>query len=94
LAESHHVAAINPLSRDEGANGAGEDDTGEQSFPAEGIAEFIVRMENYVNHQLKAAAKVGGVRDEYKDGLVYEERKKVLSEFAKKTYAKCNRCMA
>lgn len=33
-------------------------------------------------------------RDDYKDGLVYAERKAVLHEFGRKAYAKCSHCSA
>ncbi len=64
------------------------------ALPAETAAEFVVRMEEYVRYQLKMAKKRGGVKDEYKDGLVYEERKRVLHEFGKKNWGRCTRCTA
>ncbi len=33
-------------------------------------------------------------RDNYKDGLVYEERRTLLNEFGRKAYAKCSNCAA
>lgn len=70
---------------------------GESStMPAQSAAEFIVRIEQFVRHHLSLAKKRGGVKDEYKDGLVYEERKATLHQAlsAAKKSKKCLRCAA
>jgi len=73
---------------------AADEETIAAAIPAETAAEFIVRMEGYVKHHLHSAKKRGGVKDEYKDGLVYEERKRVLHDFGRKAWGKCTRCSA
>jgi DNA-directed RNA polymerase I subunit RPA1 len=50
-------------------------------------------MEQYVKAVLKSKKKKH-VRDDYKDDLVYQERRKVLNEFGKKAYARCSHCTA
>jgi hypothetical protein len=70
---------------------------GESSaMPAQNAAEFIVRIDKFVKHHLALAKKRGGVKDEYKDGLVYEERKATLQQalVAAKKPKKCLRCAA
>ncbi|WWC70704.1 uncharacterized protein I206_104655 [Kwoniella pini CBS 10737] len=104
LTESHEVASIfakamgSPVSKDDEPDleeeiaGGG----GHKAISRENAAELIVRVDAYVSATLEAAKKVsnGSTRDAYKDGLVFEERKRLLSEFAKKNWAKCSRCSA
>jgi DNA-directed RNA polymerase I subunit RPA1 len=69
---------------------------GESSaMPAQSAAEFMVRIDKFVKHHLALAKKQGaGVRDEYKDGLVYEARKATLHQAlsAAKKAKKCLKC--
>lgn len=54
---------------------------------------FIERVEDFVKKALAEAASSKS-RDAYKDDLVYNERKKVIAEFSKKGYKKCQSCKA
>ncbi len=50
-------------------------------------------------HEVKPGARrrmeeYGRGRDDYKDGLVYSERKNVLRDFGRKAYNKCSCCGA
>lgn len=67
-----------------------------EEIAAETAAEFIVRLENFTNAALAMGRKKGAGKDDYKDGLVYEERKMLLAEFVKACvqYKKCARCNA
>jgi DNA-directed RNA polymerase I subunit RPA1 len=73
-----------------------EDDEEEhEAVPTETAAEFIARIDAYVQHCLKRASNGGQTsKDAYKDGLVYQERKSTLHEFNKKAWNKCAHCMA
>ncbi|KAK6908242.1 hypothetical protein I203_102243 [Kwoniella mangroviensis CBS 8507] len=102
LTESHEVAQIfakamgTPASSKDDEPDAEDVEGGHKTISRENAAELIVRVDAYVSATLEAAKKVsnGSTRDAYKDGLVFEERKRLLSEFAKKNWAKCNRCSA
>lgn len=61
---------------------------------AENEEHYIARLESFVRDAIRRGGKAAEGRDSYKDGLVYEERKKVISEFAKKGYKKCQKCKA
>jgi DNA-directed RNA polymerase I subunit RPA1 len=70
---------------------------GESStMPAQSAAEFMVRIQQFVKHHISLAKRSGGIKDEYKDGLVYEERKATLHQAlsAAKKSKKCLRCSA
>lgn len=65
----------------------------------ETAADFIVKLQKYVKVQLHRAAKKGsGVKDEYKDGLVYTERRALLDDVLRVQQrpwrVKCSRCYA
>ncbi|KAL7423169.1 hypothetical protein Q5752_002469 [Cryptotrichosporon argae] len=95
LEEAHIVAGMFPVAKS-AAEPKGELETDaidDDVVPAEGAAEFIIRLESYVKTVLRAKHK-RGAKDEYKDGLVFEERKRVLGEFSKKLYGKCFHCQA
>ncbi|WVR06374.1 hypothetical protein IAU60_003405 [Kwoniella sp. DSM 27419] len=102
LTESYDVAAIfaKAMGTPMNTNDADEDEEPGTSAPKtiskENAAELIVRVDAYVSAQLEAARKSGtsSGRDSYKDGLVFEERKRLLAEFSKKNWAKCSRCSA
>lgn len=72
--------------------GDGDDDA--EDRPEESEADYIERIEDYVKDAITQAGGLAVSRDSYKDGLVYDERRKVISEFGKKGYKKCNRCKA
>lgn len=63
---------------------------------AESAAEFIDRIEQFCSIALKQARRAGRGRDDYKDGLVYEERKRLFADFIKaaQNYKRCYRCDA
>ncbi|WRT67829.1 uncharacterized protein IL334_004803 [Kwoniella shivajii] len=106
LTESHEVASIfakamgTSTSRDDEPNDDEEEIAGGGGGPKtitkENAAELIVRVDAYVSATLEAAKKAsnGSTRDSYKDGLVFEERKRLLAEFSKKNWGKCTRCAA
>lgn len=109
LTESHEVAALfdNAIGKSSRHRDTDEDEDAEgdvdMDAPApqtiESAAEFMVRIEAYVYHHLKLAKQNAGgsdskVEDGYKDGLVFEERKKLLHEFGKKIWNRCTRCTA
>jgi DNA-directed RNA polymerase I subunit RPA1 len=100
LQESHDIVHMFSLStRDpkEAAQDAEEGDETRNGEPSESAAERLIRMEGFVKHALSQARKRGIGNDSYKDGLVYEERKRVVAEFyamATKTWRRCTRCKA
>lgn len=99
LEEAHYVASLHPSMSEEQLPAttnslAPDEEMVAAAIPKETAAEFVVRMEEYVKYQLHIAKKRGGVKDEYKDGLVYEERKRVLHDFGRKGWVKCARCTA
>ena len=61
---------------------------------AENEEHYIARLEDFVRDAIRRGGKAAEGRDSYKDGLVYDERKRVISEFAKKGYKKCQKCKA
>lgn len=95
LEEAHYVANFHPVTKDKGSKEEGDptEEDMDSAVPAETAAEFILRMEEYVKAVLKHKKKKH-VRDDYKDGLVFEERKRVLHEFGKKLWARCSHCQA
>ncbi|KAL0255697.1 hypothetical protein I308_100504 [Cryptococcus tetragattii IND107] len=108
LTESHEVAALfdNAIGKSSRhKDNEDEDAEGDVDMDApapqtiESAAEFMVRIGAYVQHHLKLARQNAGgkdnkVEDGYKDGLVFEERKKLLHEFGKKIWNRCTRCTA
>lgn len=96
---AHHIAQLSPNpERNPGDAEDGEqgDAAGENDIPAESAAEFIQRMENFTNQAIALFHREGRTRDDYKDGIVYEERKRVLHEFVKlaQGWKRCTRCNA
>ena len=67
--------------------------TDETEVEDETLAQFEMRMNMYVEVSLMQAS---GSRDDYKkSGIVYDRRRKVISEFLKSlTKKKCGRCGA
>ncbi|WVO12596.1 hypothetical protein L204_100201 [Cryptococcus depauperatus] len=108
LTESYEVStlfdnAIGKASRHKGTDDDDEDADGDINMDAptsqniESAANFMVRIEAYVSHRLKTAKQNASnirMEDGYKDGLVFEERKKLLHEFGKKIWNRCSRCSA
>ncbi|WVQ96644.1 hypothetical protein IAU59_003749 [Kwoniella sp. CBS 9459] len=106
MTESHDVAAIFAKALGTSSKAGDEEALGEdeeigagpasKSISKENAAELIVRVDAYVSAQLDSARKLGNGngRDSYKDGIVFEERKRLLHEFSKKNWAKCSRCSA
>lgn len=92
LEEAHTVANFHPVTKDAPKDGDTQEDM-DAGVAAETAAEFIQRMDEYVRQVLKHK-KRKHERDNYKDGLVFEERKRVLNEFGKKPWAKCSHCQA
>jgi DNA-directed RNA polymerase I subunit RPA1 len=92
--QAHQVGEQSPAA----AKVAGDEEGDEAAadIPAERAAEFVVRIEQFVAQALDYARKMGRTSDEYKDGLVYEERKRVLAEFIKAAqgWKRCSRCQA
>jgi DNA-directed RNA polymerase I subunit RPA1 len=74
----------------------GKTDKAESSRQAaQAASEWIVQIEDYTDTQLAAARKRGVGRDSYKDGLVFEERRKTLRDFFNLARPKkCTRCKA
>ena len=82
------------------------EDEEEQAGPSAGAAvpletakDHIAKLQNYVKFHLHNAKKRGLVRDNYRNGVVYEERKTVLEEVLKGESSrawrnKCSRCQA
>ena len=69
-----------------------------QAVDAKTAAEAIERLKAYVAHELSRARKRGGKKDDYKDGLVYTERRVLLDDVLKVQQrpwrVKCSRCGA
>lgn len=76
---------------------AADDEVGESTEESETLEEYQHRLETWIKVSL---ARAGGVeqasRDEYKkSGIVYDKRKKVISEFMKSlTKKRCEGCGA
>jgi DNA-directed RNA polymerase I subunit RPA1 len=94
LSASISFATIQPDADDD--KDAAAEDTQEEKEEKEAESEesYIKRMEDFVRSAIRAGGKQAENRDQYKDGLVFEERKKVIGEFAKKGYKKCQKCKA
>jgi DNA-directed RNA polymerase I subunit RPA1 len=93
LEQSHLVSTIVPSTRSRDDEGSGDEGAAVARIAAEDAAEIMIRIDNFTDTALRQAKKS---RDGYKDGLVFEERRKVLAEFAKKSaeWKKCTRCLA
>lgn len=92
LSAQVNFATLQPDGEDEDAEDKDELDKEEKE--AEKEEDYIKRMEEFVRSAIRAGGKQAEGRDSYKDGLVYDERKRVISEFAKKGYKKCQKCKA
>ncbi|KAI0082411.1 beta and beta-prime subunits of DNA dependent RNA-polymerase [Panus rudis PR-1116 ss-1] len=66
--------------------GAGEDEDMDDDTPLESYESFEARVNAFVALNLKVAGSAK--RDNYKDGLVFQERKTVISQFIKLTHTK------
>lgn len=102
IAESHQVVHFMPSAireeEDEDAEDAPKKGRSTQSIPAQVLAESIEKMKAYVKDNLHRAKKRGNVKDGYKDGLVYTERRQLLDEVlrvqSKSWRVRCSRCNA
>lgn len=106
IAESHEVAKFVPTARDEEPEEEEETEGGKKkdkkakgaTIDPQTAADFIVKLQKYVKGQLHRAAKRGGTKDEYKDGLVYTERRALLDEVLRVQQrpwrVRCSRCLA
>jgi hypothetical protein len=89
---------INPKGKDKQREASVEAEAEEllgelEDKPDETEEQFIQRIADFVNNAMKG--KKGSLgRDGYKDGLVYDERKKTIAEFTKMGHKKCQKCKA
>lgn len=64
----------------------------------ETAGEYIVRMDNFAKSAVHKAKKRGAGKDDYKDGLVYQERRELLDGFlrpgSRPWMRRCGRCSA
>ncbi|BEI90820.1 uncharacterized protein CcaverHIS019_0308900 [Cutaneotrichosporon cavernicola] len=95
LEEAHYVVHLAPSASasKQAEDGDPTDEDADADVSAESAAEFILRIETYVKQVIKHKKKKNE-RDAYKDGLVYEERRRVLQEFGKKIWNRCSHCQA
>ena len=77
------VDKIQPLSR---KSQEGDEEEGEETVAEEVMQDYHKKIQLYV--QLHLAMATQTKRDHYKDTLVYQERKVVMSEFLKATLLK------
>lgn len=97
---AHDVGRQSPSGSSEAQNNADDiEDQGEETaeIPAETAAQFVKRLVAFTDNALAQARRTGaGGKDDYKDGLVYEERKALLSTFVKALvgWKRCQRCQA
>jgi DNA-directed RNA polymerase I subunit RPA1 len=104
LEQSHLVSTIVPSAKSREDDGSGDEDAGAGArggvnggrIAADDAAEIMIRIDKFTETALRQARADKRSRDNYKDGLVYEERKKLLAEFARKSaeWKKCTRCLA
>ena len=96
MQHAHQLAQQSPQGAKQAEGEDGEADDAMAEIPAESAADFMHRMDQFVNVAIAMARQQGRGNDEYKDGLVYEERKRVLAEFVKAAqgWKKCTRCNA
>lgn len=98
VVQSDQVDALPMRVLQKNAKGKGDDAEGESTEEAsETIEEYKHRLDTWVSICLTRSSEAGGYdRDEYKkSGLVYDKRKRVISEFLKSlTKKKCDRCGA
>jgi DNA-directed RNA polymerase I subunit RPA1 len=75
-----------------------DEDAGETTEESETLEQYQHRLASWIKSCLARAGDLGGAmgRDEYKNsGIVYDARKRVISEFLKSlTKKKCERCGA
>lgn len=97
LIEAAHIVGQQSMTGGSNSKPGAKDSEGEEDeeeVPAETAEEFIKRIETFTMDALVRARQSGaGGKDDYKDGLVYEERKSILSEFVK-ACAGWKRCMS
>lgn len=93
---AHQVGQQSPFAGKTAGTEEEDGDEAGQDVPAERAAEFIVRIEQFVATALEHSRRLGQTSDDYKDGLVYEERKRVMNEFIKAAqgWKRCSRCQA
>ncbi len=93
------MANFFPRSSHSGEDGDGEpDDDAAARIAPETAGDYIVRLGKYVKDAVHQAKKSRIVKDAYKDGLVYQERKElldgVLRTGGRPWMRKCARCLA
>ncbi|CDZ97905.1 beta and beta-prime subunits of dna dependent rna-polymerase [Phaffia rhodozyma] len=91
-----HAVVVAPNEKGKSTADDSESEDGEQGKVSETEPMFIKRVEEFVRASLATvkAPSSGNKRDAYKDDLVYNERKKLISEFSKRGYKKCHSCKA
>lgn len=101
LEDAHTLASFFPVTtdiRDDGDTGEAPREAAAAAIAPERAAEYVIRLNEFVKNKLKRAEKRGIGKDEYKDGLVYQERKQVLGGVLKTGgrpwNRRCARCLA
>ncbi|ORX40060.1 hypothetical protein BD324DRAFT_254113 [Kockovaella imperatae] len=97
--ESHDVAHLMPKTQQADEDEEGGGGGGATMVPVETAAEHIVKLDDFVRYALHQAKKHGAEKDNYRDGVVYEERRALLEEVLKGDSSrswrtKCSRCRA
>ena len=94
------MANFFPISQDTEDPKGEQDESGGGSFPVmpQVAGEYIAKVEAFVKDALRKARKQGVGRNDYKDGLVYQERREILNAFfmigGRSWLRRCARCTA
>lgn len=73
-------------------NDAGE---GKKQRMSENVAALMVKIDNFVQHKVGSARPGSAGANSYKDGLVFEERRRTIREFLGLVKPnRCQRCRA
>ena len=101
LQESHNIMQMFFVSSSVGRKPGPEDDEGNDGEPSrvdlEPMEDKLARMDAFVKHAIRVASKRAAADNERKNSMVYEERRRVISEFyasASKHSRRCRRCRA
>ena len=101
LEEAHNIANLFPCTHDPHDEADNEPESQEATatkVPPQTAAEYIVRIRGFVKTSLHVAKKKGIGRYDYKDGLVFQERREVLDGVFKTAgrpwRGRCTRCNA
>ena len=85
-------------SPDDGDDAGNKRDIEAAAIASETAGEYIVKLGQFVKNTLKEVRKRGIRQDDYKDGLVYQERKETLDGVfrtgGRSWMRKCTRCHA